>query len=63
MPKINPPEKRRARALQRETGRPYQSCLDEVRDQIAAEQGDTAPDSSAIPEITPPTSGGLFSHA
>lgn len=62
MPKINPPEKKRARALQCETGRPYMSCLTEVRAQIAAEQAAAPPEPEAAPEITPPTSGGLFSH-
>lgn len=63
MPKNNPPEKKRARALQRETGRPYMSCLTEVRAQIAAEQADAGPEPEVAPEVTLPTSSGLFSHA
>ncbi|MFC1418584.1 hypothetical protein [Streptacidiphilus cavernicola] len=61
MPKIKPPEKKRARALQCETGRPYMSCLTEVRAQIAAEQAET--ETEAAPDFTSPTSSGLFSHA
>jgi hypothetical protein len=62
MPAYNPPDKKRARALQRETGRPYMSCLTEVRVQMAAEQAADEPEPEAAPSPEQPTSGGLFSH-
>lgn len=52
MPRNNPPEKRRARALQRETGRPYTSCLDEARKQITAEQTRAMPETPAMVDVT-----------